>query len=511
MKKSILTFTLVFGMVISFTTSCNKEETREEEIENNYTIPAVSTSAISDITSTNANSGGNVSLDGGSPVTAKGVCWNTSPNPTKENNLTLDGTGVGNFSSNIEGLTPSTTYYLRAYATNAVGTAYGNEISFTTINEDTQVTPQFEIFKIIDGKEIRNIIKTTDGGYIAFAFAEDYDVIKFDADFNIQWNKTYGGTKQDYAESISQTSDGGYLVLGYSKSNDGDVTVNHGEADIWACKIDQAGNLVWEKSYGGSAFDGIGKEKSVLLTDDGGFIFTAYTKSNDGDVSLNKGEYDIWLVKANSTGEIQFEKTFGGSENDFGRQIIKTNSNFTISVSTRSGNGDFNAPGNWIIQIDKNGNEIWKTNFNVLNSGAINNTSDNGIVVVNNSATQYFLNKLDFNGNVIMSNIIDFQSISSKQPSSVHIHETSDQGFVIIGDLGNGNDSDALLFRVSPALNLVYNKIYSGSDLDMSASFIPLNTNNYIYQFSTYSHDIPNLPYSSAEASVIVMLEEIID
>ena len=82
-------------------------------------------------------------------------------------------------------------------------------------------------------------------------------------------------------------------------------------------------------------FSALFKEKSLLLTDDGGFMFIGYSRSNDGDVSSNKGESDVWLVKANSTGEIQFEKTFGGSENDYGRQIIKTNSNFTFSIQTR--------------------------------------------------------------------------------------------------------------------------------------------------------------------------------
>ncbi|GAB3428769.1 hypothetical protein [Niabella aquatica] len=93
----------------------------------------VSTTSVNGITSNTATSGGTVSYDGGSPVTARGVCWNISPNPTIANGKTIDGTGTGLFESSINGLTPNTKYYVRAYATNANGTAYGEEVNFTTL------------------------------------------------------------------------------------------------------------------------------------------------------------------------------------------------------------------------------------------------------------------------------------------------------------------------------------------------------------------------------------------
>lgn len=95
-------------------------------------IPALTTAAASSITSIAAISGGNITSDGGSAVTARGVCWNISPAPTTANNLTSDGTGMGSYVSNLTGLVAGTTYYVRAYATNPNGTSYGNEISFTT-------------------------------------------------------------------------------------------------------------------------------------------------------------------------------------------------------------------------------------------------------------------------------------------------------------------------------------------------------------------------------------------
>ena len=95
-------------------------------------VPVITTTTASGITATTATSGGNVISDGGAPITVRGVCWSTTSNPTISNSHTSDSIGTGTFTSNITGLTPRTTYYIRAYATNAVGTAYGNQITFTT-------------------------------------------------------------------------------------------------------------------------------------------------------------------------------------------------------------------------------------------------------------------------------------------------------------------------------------------------------------------------------------------
>jgi len=109
----------VYGDIISFTT-------------NSISLPQLSTNEVTLITQTTASGGGNVTSDGGGTVTARGVCWSTSQNPTTANSKTTDGSGTGSFVSSLTGLTPNTTYYVRAYATNSAGTAYGNQVSFTT-------------------------------------------------------------------------------------------------------------------------------------------------------------------------------------------------------------------------------------------------------------------------------------------------------------------------------------------------------------------------------------------
>lgn len=110
-------------------------------------LPQLTTTAPTGITYRTAISGGNIATDGGSPILSRGVCWGLTPNPTIDDSKTNDGTGTDSFTSNITGLTPNTTYFLRSYATNEVGTAYGNEIEFTTIQTSA---PQLTTSSVLD-------------------------------------------------------------------------------------------------------------------------------------------------------------------------------------------------------------------------------------------------------------------------------------------------------------------------------------------------------------------------
>ena len=124
-------------------------------------VPTVTTAAVTNITSTSATYGGNVTSDGGATVTARGVCWSTSQNPTISDSHTTNGSGMGNFTSNITGLAPNTTYYVCAYATNSAGMAYGNEVSFTTAPEgnslDGQPCPGAATLTDIDGNTYNTV------------------------------------------------------------------------------------------------------------------------------------------------------------------------------------------------------------------------------------------------------------------------------------------------------------------------------------------------------------------
>jgi hypothetical protein len=125
-------------------------------------LATLTTLAVSNVIEDRATSGGNITSDGGSPITQRGICWSTTPNPTTANNIVLSGTGIGNFTTNLTGLNPNTTYYVRAFAINSAGTAYGNELSFTMpswiitelLVNGNPMSGNYTLFSFDEGKEV---------------------------------------------------------------------------------------------------------------------------------------------------------------------------------------------------------------------------------------------------------------------------------------------------------------------------------------------------------------------
>jgi hypothetical protein len=213
------------------------------------------------------------------------------------------------------------------------------------------------------------IQQTTDGGYIIAGYSEsndgdvsgnrgydDYWIVKLTSTGELEWQKSLGGSANDYASSIQQTTDGGYIIAGSSGSNDGDVLGNHGERDSWILKLTSIGKLEWQKSLGGSCLD---RAISIRQTTDGGYIIAGYSESNDGDVSGNHGSYDSWIVKITSTGELEWQKSLGGSNSDYARFIQQTtDGGYIIAGGTDS--NDVDVSGNqgerdyWIVKIYEN-------------------------------------------------------------------------------------------------------------------------------------------------------------
>ncbi|MGQ9856230.1 MAG: hypothetical protein ACUVQF_05790 [Fervidobacterium sp.] len=171
------------------------------------------------------------------------------------------------------------------------------------------------------------------------------------ATLSIQWQKTLGGNDHDYAYSIEQTADGGYIVAGATLSNDGDVKGNHGSYthDMWVVKLDASGNIKWQKFLGGTSDD---YAYSIQQTSDGGYIVAGYTSSNNGDVTGNHGYEDMWVVKLDGTGNIAWQKCLGGSSYDYAYSILQTSDGgYIVAGCTESDNGD--------VSEKRWGNDVW--------------------------------------------------------------------------------------------------------------------------------------------------------
>jgi len=194
------------------------------------------------------------------------------------------------------------------------------------------------------GNYMNCIQQTTDGGYVAAGYTygplgnTDYHIVKLNSSGVTQWQKYYGGTSIDMAEYIEQTTDGGYVVAGSSDSSNTNVTNNNGSDDYWILKLNSLGELEWQKALGGSTYD---YGQSVHQTSDGGFITCGYVNSSNGMVTGNHGDADYWVVKLDNLGTVLWQKTLGGSGTDWGRSIQQTtDGGYIVAGTTGSYSGD---------------------------------------------------------------------------------------------------------------------------------------------------------------------------
>jgi len=137
----------------------------------------------------------------------------------------------------------------------------------------------------------------------------DYWIVNLSSSGNLIWQRRLGGSKDEHAQEVQQTTDGGYVVAGYSYSNDAHVKGNHGGFDYWVVKLNQSGLIEWQKCLGGSKWE---FAHSIQQTTDGGYIVAGNTDSNDGDVSGHHGDYDLWVVKLNPLGKLLWQRCMGG-------------------------------------------------------------------------------------------------------------------------------------------------------------------------------------------------------
>ncbi len=226
--------------------------------------------------------------------------------------------------------------------------------------------------------ECFGIEKTTDSGYIAVGYTNSNDgdvsgfhgsttnsdgwVVKLNSSGTILWQKTLGGLGTDVANMVQQTADSGFVVAGYSESNDIYVYGNHGLTDYWVVKLNDTGGIQWQKLYGGSDND---QASAIRQTFDGGYIVTGTSFSVDGQVTGNHGFEDIWVVKLNDTGAIQWEVSLGGSGHELAGDIQQTaDSGYIVASYSTSSDGDltvnYGSYDDWIVKLSKTGSILWQ-------------------------------------------------------------------------------------------------------------------------------------------------------
>ncbi len=254
----------------------------------------------------------------------------------------------------------------------------------------TGIDNPLSIIAISNGYVVAGYTSSNDNDVAGNHGGFDFWVIKLDANGTLTSQKTFGGTGLDYAYSVTATSDGGCLVAGKTNSTDGDVTNNHGDVDYWVVKLNSAINIEWQKTLGGTGSDA---SSSIIATSDGGSIVTGYTNSTDGNVTGNHGLTDGWVAKLNASGAIVWQKTLGGSGNEQTMSIAPAqDGGCAIAGFTTSTDGD--AIGNhgsidsWVVRLNANGAVVWrKTLGGTLadNSLGIAAASGNSFIVAGNS------------------------------------------------------------------------------------------------------------------------------
>lgn len=232
--------------------------------------------------------------------------------------------------------------------------------------------------KIFGGLEMDaglEVQQTTDRGFIIIGSTYSYGagkgdvwLIKTDSDGNMEWNKTFGGSEYEGGYSVQQTTDGGYIIIGTTDS------YGAGESDVLLIKTDSKGSAEWSKIFGGAEMD-VGH--SGQQTTDGGYIIAGWT------YSYGAGNSDVWLIKTDSKGNMEWSKTVGSLDSDIGLEVQQTTDNGYIIIGRTSsyGAGSHDV---WLIKTDSKGNEEWNKTFggSRLDSGnSVEQTNDGGYII----------------------------------------------------------------------------------------------------------------------------------
>ncbi|MEZ5017420.1 MAG: T9SS type A sorting domain-containing protein [Flavipsychrobacter sp.] len=372
--------------------------------------------------------------------------------------------------------------------------------------------------------------------------AQDFWIVKLDSNGNIQWKKCYGSQWSEFVYSIAQARDGGYIVTGTTGGVGGDVTKfrtnpNYTSEDIWVIKISATGTLIWEKSYGGINSE---NTKKIVQVSDGGYVFMGTTYSNDDDVSGKHGPStlpvvtgDIWVVKIDSLGTIKWQKCLGGSSGEIGWDMLLTsNDGLLVLGNAFSTDGDVNKLRDsndvWVIQLDSTGNILWNKTYggsrNDMGYSVIKNINGGGYVIAgetwsNNGdvstarkgESDVWVLGIDDTGKVLW----DKSFGGSRFEYAARILQTPDSGFVI-GGITNSNDNDISvskgnndwwILRLDKMHNLKWEKSF-GTLASDKFNGMTLANDGYVLVGYMADNSGDHLNYKGKQDWIIIKLKE---
>ncbi len=320
--------------------------------------------------------------------------------------------------------------------------------------------------------------QTSDGGYIVAgstssfgAGSDDSGVSKLTPAGDVEWQKTYGGEGDDYAYSIEQTSDGGYIIAGETDS------FGAGGNDLWVLKLNSIGDIQWQKAYGGGLND---CAYSVQQTSDGGYILAGKTSSSGA------GGDDFWVIKLDPSGNIYWQKTYGGGLNDCAYSIQETtDGGYIVAGKTESfgaGNNDF-----WVLKLYSNGNTEWQKAYGGNGDDcacSVAETADRGYIVAGKTnsfgAGDYdiWVLKLDLGGGLEWQNTYG----GAKVDYASAVQQTSNGGYILAGytESFEAKGGDFWALRLTAGSDLEWQRTYGGGGLDSASSIQETSDGGYI-------------------------------
>ena len=378
-----------------------------------------------------------------------------------------------------------------------------------------------------------SIARTADGGIIIAGSTNSQDgdirsnhgsydvwVVKLNSGGEIAWSRTYGGSGYDWASSVAETTDGNFVVTGFTNSNDGDVTGFHGGSgsDVWTLKLDSEGNVIWAKTFGGTSDDAA---RTVVATPGGGCALAGFASSGDGDVHGNHGGSDLWVLRLNSQGDTLWTASYGGSFWDEASHMTVTpDGGLALTGLTYSNDGDvsgyhvptFPAADVWTIKLNANGKKIWtKTLGGSMDEVGISivscptggyliaaySQSNDGDIEDHHGNTFFvdiWLVKLDEDGNKIWAK--NYGGSLDDGPTSVVV--TLDGGYILTGGTAShdgdfsGSQSEydnMFILKIKGNGNIEWSRKLGGSKDDIGYSVIEDSPGAYWLAGSTNSSD----------------------